>query len=1011
MQMRYAQCTSEHESSYGSTTVQSLHAWATAPKPVLPENAPTAGYLCGGGGIFSAGFYIAGIRSVWNIDSDPNDPKLSHAIAHIYKQNFGHPVIRQTLQKVVTSGKLTKLQPPDILVLTQPCKHLSRSNPKAKETSSDISTAEAAVIALETFLSPVFVVENVPEYQHSTSWSLVKSALTKLGYNYQTQIVNTADYGVPQERHRFIAIAFRGTREQNFPNPHPLLPIPSVVGWYEAIADLLPTLEDIEPTATQLQRIATLPSHLLQQPLLIERVGAWGNPKVRLPEEPSWTIRKSIWIDQRHNSRANAINIRLPDGSWKNLGIRGAARLMTLPDWFALPDAAWIAGSALGNGVPCLLATAIANAVKPLLVKSSQEESTHVTEQILLPKEVEVTPLISEPTSKKLKKPTNTLTQNQTNGSITMPSTTQLEATNLLQDFSFADSTTTDIVELAKEVIQLGNSHSASFAYLKEQSLELGEKLRQLEAALGETEFKKLLKHCFPKELVRYFRNLTAQAKLIAKFPNLQQHILNLPICHAASLLAGTESQVETILTSQTKWTISLIKERLASTSEKAIEATLTPGSPVVFLNKIGLLLSEDNELLSIRNFGDGEIYQQPIEEVRALDKDTFDEFLNLLATIAGLNEQLNEALLTDDSRTRNDIEAKLGKLAKCKRSLMNQLALIDENISCLTAAIDKSLSLRCLAQEDIDRAFRIYNITDTDAVLAKANLLARLRIKDELNPQPTIAELIVAIATYLHKPTTKHGGGGIPITTREYNELIELVQQQNQTIAALKTEITEHQENAAPIDTNAIADELTTLRQKLTQYQQLIASQEQQIKALQEQVQSSITTDETVTTDDTDTIEPGTVIKIIKHPIHAGKLGLFTGATIVNDWRFAEPVAVGKIVLMPGTKRHFPLEINNYNECVERSNLTLEQYRQLVELELIADECKKVKEELNCSQDAIAETVYQLGKCLALANVPGWDDCGNFTDEYGKTLTGTTALRTCTTAIAELLDELCCQF
>ncbi|MFB2834481.1 DNA cytosine methyltransferase [Floridanema evergladense] len=162
---------------------QSPPPWATASRPVLPPDAPTAGYLCGGGGIFSAGFFQAGIRSIWNIDHDPSDPKLSHAIADIYEQNFGHPVIRQTLQEVVGSNKLTDLQSPDILVLTQPCKHLSRSNPKAKETSSDISTAEAAVTALETFLSPVFVVENVPEYQHSTSWSTIKSALTKLGYN------------------------------------------------------------------------------------------------------------------------------------------------------------------------------------------------------------------------------------------------------------------------------------------------------------------------------------------------------------------------------------------------------------------------------------------------------------------------------------------------------------------------------------------------------------------------------------------------------------------------------------------------------------------------------------------------------------------------------------------------------------------------------------------------------------------------------------------------------------
>ncbi|MFB2921242.1 DNA cytosine methyltransferase [Aerosakkonema funiforme] len=111
--------------------------WATAPKPVLPPNAPTAGYLCGGGGIMTAGFETAGIRSLWNIDHDNSDPKLSQAIAQIYQTNFHHPVIRQTLQKVAASGRFNDLPTPNILVLTQPCKHLSKSNPKAKETQSE----------------------------------------------------------------------------------------------------------------------------------------------------------------------------------------------------------------------------------------------------------------------------------------------------------------------------------------------------------------------------------------------------------------------------------------------------------------------------------------------------------------------------------------------------------------------------------------------------------------------------------------------------------------------------------------------------------------------------------------------------------------------------------------------------------------------------------------------------------------------------------------------------------
>ncbi|OKH31370.1 hypothetical protein NIES2119_28965 [[Phormidium ambiguum] IAM M-71] len=56
-------------------------------------------------------------------------------------------------------------------------------------------------------------------------------------------------------------------------------------------------------------------------------------------------------------------------------------------------------------------------------------------------------------------------------------------------------------------------------------------------------------------------------------------------------------------------------------------------------------------------------------------------------------------------------------------------------------------------------------------------------------------------------------------------------------------------------------------------------------------------------------------------------------------------------------------------------------------------------------------EAVYQLGKSLALANVPGWDNCGNFTDEDGTTLSGTNALRTGAIAIYELLSEVFCEF
>ncbi|MGB3204623.1 MAG: DNA cytosine methyltransferase [Crinalium sp.] len=345
-------------------------SWATAVRPTLPPDAPTAGYLCGGAGIMSAGFEAAGIRSLWNIDHDPSDPKLSKAIAQIYERNFSSPVIRRTLQEVAQTG-FAGLETPNILVLTQSCKNLSKSNPKQKETETDIAVATSASLAIRHFLPQIFVAENVPEYVGSQSWGIIGNTLEQLGYSITSGVINAAEYGVAQDRRRFIAIAILNA---------PAIPLPTPVGvrtgWLEAVSDLLVDAETVYPTEKQLEKVQRLGESFLSEPILIERVAPWNLPNAKSPVAPCWTIRKSIWLDQRHCSRNNAINIRFPDGNWKNLGVHGAARLCSVPDWFWLPEEAWSAGSAIGNGVPCLLASAIAETIKPFLVQVSELDLT-----------------------------------------------------------------------------------------------------------------------------------------------------------------------------------------------------------------------------------------------------------------------------------------------------------------------------------------------------------------------------------------------------------------------------------------------------------------------------------------------------------------------------------------------------------------------------------------------------------------------------------------------------------
>jgi hypothetical protein len=134
---------------------------------------------------------------------------------------------------------------------------------------------------------------------------------------------------------------------------------------------------------------------------------------------------------------------------------------------------------------------------------------------------------------------------------------------NTQSTFKFAPDLATSAIRIVLNAIPGLQVHVGQANSLSEQGLEIGERLAEVEAVLGKVEFTRWLKHHFTPSIVRYFRNLTKQARLIEKYPELRSRILSLPLCHSAALLAGTEEQIEQILTTDTKWTVALIKEKL----------------------------------------------------------------------------------------------------------------------------------------------------------------------------------------------------------------------------------------------------------------------------------------------------------------------------------------------------------------------------------------------------------------------------------------------------------------
>lgn len=343
----------------------------------------TCGDLCCGGGGWIAQLQDF-ITPIWSIDNDP-------AVVAVHAQNYKSRVICSDIAQLDPRS----LPQVDVLFVSPPCQQWSAARSKKLPARVDAEIGEIVCRYIEV-LTPKFVfLENVRGYVRSKSLQQIENVLYTLGYWVDRQIVDAADFGVPQNRLRLILRAVRNS----FTPPLPAKE--RTRGWYEAIADLMPELPTTELAPWQLKR---LPPQLKQsflidsknadpqgkptvrfvsQPafavcassykgfpkaVLVERTGARsGGLKTRAAHEPVWTIRCAITTDGRGGNRHSFLNALL-DGQVLNLNTRALARLQSFPDWYALPSSTAVAGRIIGNAVPPALARKIVvSTIFPLL--------------------------------------------------------------------------------------------------------------------------------------------------------------------------------------------------------------------------------------------------------------------------------------------------------------------------------------------------------------------------------------------------------------------------------------------------------------------------------------------------------------------------------------------------------------------------------------------------------------------------------------------------------------------
>lgn len=362
----------------------------------------TCGSLFSGGGLADVGLRDARFTPIWAVEYDPE-------IADCYRRNLGDHCLTADVRDV-DYGTLT---PPDLLWASPSCVRASVANNQRGETQEDMETAGAVCRALEALNPRWFILENVAGYRDFDAFQSIGRCLDRMGYWWHAEVLNSADFGVPQTRRRLILRAVRDSMISPLPDPVPWK------GWYEAIADMIDTLPESHFAPFQIDR---LPEDV--QAFLVRVQGQNGDGNSR-PHEPAPTITsghasgkyrafliepKNIhpngsvttrWdsqpshtvtavdrpchvpvaylVDGKPNSSGSTGDSRsaeepsfvvagshnkqsvrawLSSGRVVSMTPRALARFQSVPDDYALPERR-LACKVVGNGVPCLLAQRI----------------------------------------------------------------------------------------------------------------------------------------------------------------------------------------------------------------------------------------------------------------------------------------------------------------------------------------------------------------------------------------------------------------------------------------------------------------------------------------------------------------------------------------------------------------------------------------------------------------------------------------------------------------------------
>lgn len=345
----------------------------------------TAISLYTGIGGLDFGFHAAGFRTALAVEQDAT-------CCDMIRLNRDWPILEGdintfTSREIMQSAGLKKGEA-DILIGGPPCQPFSKSSYWVRGDSSRLDdprsdTLTAYLRVLCDTQPRTFLLENVKGLTYRGKDAGLQYILegvreinrvAKTNYQVSWQVLNAADYGVPQFRERVFLVASRDGRPFIFPEPThgETREEPHRTAW-DAIGDLPADPPDLSLSirgkwAKLIQSIPEGENYLWHtprgggEPLFGWRTRYWNFMLKLAKSRPSWTLQAS------------------PGPStgpfhWRNrmLSPKELSRFQTFPDDLVFATNQKNIQRMLGNAVPSLLAEILATAIREQLLDNSRK--------------------------------------------------------------------------------------------------------------------------------------------------------------------------------------------------------------------------------------------------------------------------------------------------------------------------------------------------------------------------------------------------------------------------------------------------------------------------------------------------------------------------------------------------------------------------------------------------------------------------------------------------------------